>query len=97
MGESVDIQGIPKGDLMQALWERSSVAAFFSANHITPPEFDLAKALEEFGRDNGRLDYLQGRVIKSDLGGDFVNPWGYDRDNGDGAFAEVVRKLREKL
>ena len=50
-----------------------------------------------FGRSNGRLyfDYLYGRPLKTDISGDEVQPWGYDRDNGgEGTLARIVDKIR---
>ena len=39
------------------------------------------------------FDYLQGRVMKVDMSGDECDPWLYDRDNGDGAAAQVIEAL----
>lgn len=41
------------------------------------------------------LDYVLGRVMKCDLSGDTADTWGYDRDNGEGKFTEVVKELRK--
>jgi hypothetical protein len=41
------------------------------------------------------FDYLKGRVIKVNLSGDEIDPWGYDRDNGQGAVEEIVSILRQ--
>jgi hypothetical protein len=40
------------------------------------------------------IDYFQGRVIKTDLRGDAIDPRLYDRDNGAGAAERAVAKLR---
>jgi len=40
------------------------------------------------------FDYLKGRVMKVDLSGNELDPWGYDRDNGQGRAAEVIESLR---
>lgn len=56
-----------------------------------PPPFNeeqAKKAVTQY------IDYFCGRVIKSDLTGDKVDPRGYDRDNGQGAFQSVVDRLR---
>jgi hypothetical protein len=43
------------------------------------------------------FDYLLGRPLKSDIGGDTFRPGGYDRDNGgDGAAARIIAKLPRK-
>jgi hypothetical protein len=40
------------------------------------------------------FDYLSGRVMKIDLSKDELDPSLYDRDNGDGAAAQVIETLR---
>jgi hypothetical protein len=40
------------------------------------------------------IDYFQGRVIKTDLRGDAIDPRLYDRDNGAGAAERAVATLR---
>lgn len=41
------------------------------------------------------FDYLHGRPMKVDLTGDSFDPWGFDRDNGQGAAARVIARLRD--
>jgi hypothetical protein len=41
------------------------------------------------------FDYLCGRPLKVDIGGDTLDPRLYDRDAGEGAAARVIAKLRE--
>lgn len=60
---------------------------------IPRPPFDddlAAKSVKEW------IDYFAGRCIKTDLSGDKAEPWGYDRDWGDGAFQRIVTELRKK-
>jgi hypothetical protein len=40
------------------------------------------------------FDYVFGRVMKVDIGGDEINPALYDRDNGEGAAAAAVAAAR---
>lgn len=40
------------------------------------------------------FDYLHGRVMKVNIGGNLMGPWGYDRDVGQGAAQAVVDALR---
>ncbi|MFH1367054.1 MAG: hypothetical protein ABIH38_03650 [Patescibacteria group bacterium] len=51
--------------------------------------------VEPPGPDNLNFDYLNGRVMKVDLSGDEFDPWGYDRDNGDGEAERVINELRQ--
>lgn len=45
-------------------------------------------------RDYYYFDYLQGRVMKIDLCGKGIESAGYDRDNGEGAVAQIIEVLR---
>lgn len=92
----ISIRGIPKADLLEALWHRSKPAAWFADSKMPAPVFDRHSAVADAKRTGWRLDYIKGRVIKSDLSGDKVNPWGFDRDNGNGAFEECVAALRAR-
>lgn len=90
----VDISAIKNRDLLlEALWKNSKPAAFFTMHSIKSPDFNLEKAKKELNRD-GYADYICGRVIKANIyDGDNVNSFGYDRDNGEGAFQKVVNSL----
>ena len=50
---------------------------------------EAARLLEQ----TTRFDYLAGRVMKVELGGDTLDPWLYDRDNGRGAALEALTPL----
>jgi hypothetical protein len=85
----VDITGLDKVAVLRALWSASRVAAFF--HRLPPPPFDAAQALAAV---HDYIDYFQGRVIKTDLRGDTIDPRLYDRDNGAGAAARAISALR---
>lgn len=53
----------------------------------------LGYAQEIIDSGQNYFDYLHGRVMKIDLAGDELDPWAYDRDNGQGAAQEVVNSL----
>ncbi|KAL3447596.1 hypothetical protein BJX65DRAFT_308006 [Aspergillus insuetus] len=93
---TVSIKDLPKLDLLHALWQNSPPALFYEVRNIPPPSWDAEEAEEAALSHNWDVDYIVGRVIKADLSGDKVDPQLYDRGNGKGAFAEVVRKLREQ-
>lgn len=91
----IDITGIPKKDLLYALWSGQVVAGFF---HGFPqqmhPGFDWVAA--EKAASKGWIDYFAGKAIKADISGDSVSPRLYDRDAGQGAFAKVVSAIRKQ-
>ena len=53
--------------------------------HYDPKPMTIAEARELISRGDLYFDYLYGRVMKIDLAGDELDPWLYDRDNGEGA------------
>ena len=89
---TVDIRGLDKERLFIALLGGAKVAGFFGFHgQPSPPqptEIPDKKVLDSY------IDYYMGRVIKANLSGDTVDPRGYDRDNGQGAFKSVVDELR---
>lgn len=93
---TVDISGINKEELLQALWTRSKPATYFSHSGSTPPTFNFSVAKQELSND-GYADYICGRAIKTNIYlEETVDPYMYDRDAGTGAFQEVVNQIREK-
>ncbi len=91
----VNISNIDKDLLLETLWKRSFPASFFNMSGIPPPPFDLDSAKSSLD-PNGYADYICGRIIKTNIyESDDVNPRLYDRDNGTGAFQEVVDSLRK--
>jgi hypothetical protein len=68
-------------------------ASFFMMSGLESPKFNLYQAKQQL--HNGYADYICGRVIKCDIyNNDKVDPWGYDRDNGQGSFLKVVDNMR---
>ena len=98
-GQTTNIEGLDKKAVLRALWHHSQPAPFFNAVPWAAPalsEAELTEALSGQGRNDYYVDYLCGRVIKIDFGGDTINGRNYDRDNGAGAAARVVDGLRGK-
>lgn len=57
------------------------------------PELMEEEEARELLKQYTYFDYLKGRVMKVDLGGATLDPWGYDRDNGDGAAERALRGI----
>lgn len=74
---SIDIKGIDKVQLLNALWQNQKPASFFTLASTKAPSFDQKLAAEAVNRD---IDYFQGRCIKTYLGGDQADFRLYDRD-----------------
>ncbi len=90
---SIDISGIDRDLLLEALWKGSFVASFYKMAGLPFPAFNINKAKSELR--NNYADYICGKVIKADVySKDTVDPTMYDRDNGQGAFQKIVNSLR---
>ena len=87
----IDISGIDKVALVQALYASAQALGLGRLHYQAGPLPD-AEAQELACAPY--IDYCHGRVMKVDISGDTLDPWGYDRDNGAGAAEAVVATLR---
>jgi hypothetical protein len=90
---NVSIIGLDKAKVLAALYNgaRAQGAGFIHYDPTPMSEDEASKILQH----QIDFDYLKGRVMKVDLSGDEIDPWGYDRDNGQGAVEEIVSALRQ--
>jgi len=58
-------------------------------------DFELVRESRAKYDERLYFDYLNGRVLKVDIGGDEFDSWGYDRDLGQGLAERVITRLRE--
>jgi len=91
---NVSIKGLNKADVLAALFNRAQPQGMgFMQYDPKPMTREIAEKLLS---QITNFDYLQGRVMKVDLSSDTeFGPWAYDRDNGQGAAAEVIEALRK--
>lgn len=88
---TVNIAGLDKVVVLQRLYERAQAQGIgILRARNEPMSYGEAKYLLE---ERTYFDYLHGRVMKIDIKGDELSPWGYDRDNGRGAVAEVIAQM----
>ena len=91
MSSTINITGIPKGLLLEAMVRGtnfpSAIAELSSYLGNTTSAETVAIA--------GRIDYYKGKPIKTDLRNNTIESFLYDRDAGSGALARIVIKLRE--
>jgi hypothetical protein len=92
---AVDIAGLEKAEVLAALFNASHALGMGLLHYDT--EGMQVEEARELLTHQRYFDYLQGRVMKIEIPeeGDLLNPWGYDRDNGEGAVAGVVAALRD--
>lgn len=95
MSDHIDIRDLGKAEVLQALFNASKQQGmgFFDATGAVPMSIEDAR---RYVAKTYYFDYLRGRVMKVDIGGELLDPWGYDRDNGAGAAKRALRPLLEK-
>jgi hypothetical protein len=95
----IDVAGIKPAALLAALYN-NSIPLGMGVLHYEPGRMseEEAERLIAERAENGRayFDYLKGRVMKVEVGGDALDPRLYDRDLGAGAAARVVASLRPR-
>ena len=99
----VNIKGMDKAEVLLALWQASQMQGMSFLGFLASGELTLEQAQQEIedrkhtafdGKDSIYFDYLNGKVMKVDLGQDEFDPRLYDRDNGDGAAQQAIDNLR---
>lgn len=97
MKNKINIAGIDKLKLIEALWAGQKPALFFSINDVLAPKFDKEHAKMILEVNKGYFGYICGRRIKTNIAGDFVDPERYDDDpdTGPGTFEKIVSNLRK--
>ncbi len=89
---NIDIKGLDKAELLAALYNNSKPLGLGFLSADAKP-MTKEQAQQQYG--DGSYDYLNGRVMKIRISGDTMDPWGYDRDNGEGAAAKAVEAVRK--
>lgn len=99
--DGIDIKGIDKAELLAALYNNSRAQGtgflHFEAADMTRDQAQkIIESHPGHAANTGPLyfDYLKGRVMKVDIGGDVLTPYLYDRDLGQGACERVINSLR---
>lgn len=92
MSELIDISKMDKAEVLRVLYNDSKQQGmgFLHARGREP--LTHAEA-EELLKQGTSFDYLHGRVMKVNIGGNSLDPWGYDRDNGQGAAQRAISRI----
>lgn len=100
----IDISGLDKAALLAALWNNAAPppGSSDSDSDSRPMTTEAAQSVLLYRRVSDRqtgdevygFDYFSGRLLKVNLAGDRLDPWGYDRDNGQGLAERVIGNLR---
>ena len=92
MKDKISLKGLDKAAVLSALYNASHDQGLgFLEYDPAPMTAEEAQRLLDEDTD---FDYLKGRVMKVNLGGNELDPYFYDRDNGDGAAAKIIDALR---
>lgn len=81
----IEISRINKAVLLEAL---------YNAAHPREKEINLAKAWQIISRRGLKFNTVLGKELRCDLSRDQLDPYLYDRANGENAAARAVQKLR---
>lgn len=97
----ISLQGLDRAEVLAALYNASKPQGlgFLQARMVDMPKAEAAEYIKTHTREGpaGRaqcyFDYLLGRVMKVDIGGDVLRTFLYDRDNGPGAAFRALGPL----
>jgi len=90
--KTINIDGLDKAEVLVGLYNASQPLGM-GILHFTSEDMTAEEA-SDLLKEQTYFDYLKGRVMKVDLKGSDIRVSMYDRDNGEGAFEEVIQKLR---
>ena len=99
MSEKISIAGLDKGEVLAALYN-SAKPQGLGVFHYDPAPMTAEEARSmyasiisaDYSDGSAYFDYVKGRVMKVELGGDEFDPWGYDRDNGQGSAQRAIEQ-----
>jgi len=85
----IDLKGRDKADVLAKLYNASRPLGM-GFLHFDPKPMTTKEARTILDGGQTYFDYLKGRVMKVDLSKDTLDPWLYDRDNGQGAAERAI-------
>lgn len=88
---NISLVGKDKAEVLVALYNNSQPLGIGILQHDPAPM--KKEEAKEILKEQFDFDYLKGRVMKVNLGGDSFDPWLYDRDNGEGSAARALSHL----
>ena len=93
----INIKGLDKAEVLAALYNATHQQGMGFLHERGARPMTVQDAREELAQNPHMcFDYLHGRVMKVNISGDEFDPWGFDRDNYDGAAEEAIAPLREQ-
>ncbi len=92
--DDLDISSLDKADVLCALYNNARTQGM-GILHYTPEDMTRGEAQTILDSGQTYFDYVKGRVMKVDLGGDNLRTGLYDRDNGVGAAQNAIAGIVE--
>jgi len=89
----INISTLDKAEVLAALYNNSKQQGMGFMDARGGRQITKEQAAELLGKGT-YFDYLYGRVMKVELRGDTLDPWLYDRDNGEGAAAKAIENIQ---
>jgi hypothetical protein len=95
----INIEGLDKAVILQALYRRAKAQGLGLLQDLGSNDLSLdeaSKTIQDTAARRERVDYVKGRVIKVDFtkSDTEIDPYLYDRDNGQGTAQSVIDSLR---
>ena len=87
----IDISMHEKADVLRVLYNSAKTQGMGVLNYDPTPM--TVEEAEELLTLQVYFDYVNGRIMKVDLSDNYLDPWLYDRDNGDGAAERAIAML----
>lgn len=91
---AISIKGLDKAAVLAALYNASHPQGMGFLHYTTTPM--QREEAAELLKESTYFDYLKGRVLKVSLGGEELDEFLYDRDNGTGAAERAIACLRQE-
>lgn len=91
--DKIDISNLDKAEVLRVLFNDSKQQGLGLLNPGGREPMSHAEA-SDIIKQTTNFDYLKGRVMKVSLDGDAFDPRWYDRDNGEGAAARAVARIK---
>lgn len=97
MSKSISILGLNKADVIAILFNNARVAQRDKSDEKEMDEEEAEEVVKKQTFDNGliMIDFAYGRILKITIQEDKIDPFLYDRDNGQNAVENLIKRLRE--
>jgi hypothetical protein len=92
----ISIKDLDKAELLAALYNKAKPLGL-GYLHYDPTPMTRAEAQAVIDQQGLHFDYLRGRVMKVDLGGDQLRTDLYDQDNGWGSSIKSIQEIKGTL